>query len=209
MNINTTKTKEMLIGALNKNPPNLLTINNLPIERVTSFKLLGVTVSNTLNWDENISKICSKAGSRLHFMKLLKRAGMPPNELLIYYKSVIRPVMEYGCEVWQSNITEGQIHRLDTIQRRAERIIFSINNIQSELTPLKRRRDLNARHLFNRILQPNNCLHEILPAERLYDTAKLRHAQTLPIPFARTERFKRSFLPMTLSLPLTKVMLEH
>jgi len=202
MNINTDKTKEMLIGAANKNPPSLLVINDQPIERVTSFKLLGVTVSNTLNWNENTSKICSKASSRLHFLTLLKRAGMPVNELLSYYKSVIRPVMEYGCSVWQSSITEDQTHRLDAIQRRAERIILSSNNKLAELklTPLKKRRELNAKHVFNRMLEPDNCLHELLPAKRMSKvTEKLRHAQTLPITFARTERFKRSFLPNALA----------
>ena len=67
MNINTNKTKEMLLGPIRKNPPSLLNISCQPVERVNSFKLLGVTITDSLNWEENINKICSKAGSRLHF----------------------------------------------------------------------------------------------------------------------------------------------
>jgi len=94
MNINTAKTKEMLLGPINNDPPCLLTIGDNSIERVNSFKLLGVTVTYTLKWEENVSKICAKAGTRLHFLKLLKRAGMPASELINYYKTVIRPVIE-------------------------------------------------------------------------------------------------------------------
>jgi len=42
MNINVAKTKEMLIGRINKEPPpNIFMCNNV-IERVSSFRLLGV-----------------------------------------------------------------------------------------------------------------------------------------------------------------------
>jgi Reverse transcriptase (RNA-dependent DNA polymerase)/Domain of unknown function (DUF1891) len=199
MNLNIAKTKEMLIGAINKNPPGLLSINNQEIDRVTSFKLLGVIVTNTLDWNENITKICSKASTRLHFLKMLKRAGMSQNELVCYYRTVVRPVMEYSCSLWQSNITEEQTHRLDSIQRRAEHIIgisdCNIKTVANGLTPLKERREFHARRLFNSVLQPANCLHNILPSERNESiTNKLRRANKLPVPFARTERYKCSFL---------------
>jgi len=70
---------------------------------------------DTLNWEDNISKICVKAGTRLHFLKLLKRSGMPADELTTFYKTVIRPVMEYGITVWQAHITDEQTHRLDAM----------------------------------------------------------------------------------------------
>jgi len=96
--------------------PVFWTIGDNSIERVNSFKLLGVTATDTLKWEENVSKICAKAGTRLHFLKLLKRAGMPASSILInYYKTVIRPVIEYGSTVWQANITDDQTHRLDAV----------------------------------------------------------------------------------------------
>jgi hypothetical protein len=200
MNINITKTKEMLLGPITNNAPSLLSITGQQIERVTSFKLLGVTVTNTLSWEDNTSKICSKAGSRLHFLKLLKRAGMSEHDLTTYYKTVIRPVIEYGSSIWQASITDEQTHRLEAIQRRAERIICGENVQSGQLSPLKTRFDLHAKELFNSLLQPTSCLHDILPAER--DTAiinKLRHANKLPHLFARTERYKCSFVPYALA----------
>jgi len=48
MNINTKKTKEMLMGRMRKNPPDLVQLNGQPIERVKSYKLLGLRVNDAL-----------------------------------------------------------------------------------------------------------------------------------------------------------------
>ena len=45
MNVNGRKTKEMLSGLINKDPPLKLTLDESGVERVDSFKLLGVHVS--------------------------------------------------------------------------------------------------------------------------------------------------------------------
>lgn len=50
---------------------------NAIIERMTSFKLLVVTISADLSLDEHVSTMCKKASKRLHFMQLLKlKAGI-------------------------------------------------------------------------------------------------------------------------------------
>ena len=53
MNINTKKTKEMLLGTLLKNPPPSLQLNGSGIERVHSYKLLGFHVTDSLKWHEH------------------------------------------------------------------------------------------------------------------------------------------------------------
>jgi len=74
MNINITKTKEMIVGA-NVNPPLHLIFDDEIIERVFVYKLLGVLIDTNLKWDNHINSICSKASSRLHFRTQLKRNG--------------------------------------------------------------------------------------------------------------------------------------
>jgi Reverse transcriptase (RNA-dependent DNA polymerase) len=95
MNINIKKTKEMLIGSISNLPPLLATFHDHCIERVSSYKLLGVIVSNKLSWNEHIHFICLKANKRLHFRKLPMRSRMSPEDMLQYNKSLIRPVIEY------------------------------------------------------------------------------------------------------------------
>jgi hypothetical protein len=130
MNVNTIKTKEMLLGPVRKGQLALLQLNGQPIERVHSYKLLGLHVTDALKWNEHISAICSKAAKRLHFLKVLKRAAMTTDDLVYYYQSVIRPVTEYACVVWHTSLTKGQTQQLESIQKRAMQIIFGYDSAQ-------------------------------------------------------------------------------
>lgn len=105
MNINTKKTKEMLFGRITANPPPNVTFNTNAVDRVTSFKLLGLIITDNLSWENHVNAVCAKAGTRLHFLKLLKRSSVTFDDLLHYYKSIIRPVIEYACPVWQSGLS--------------------------------------------------------------------------------------------------------
>jgi len=60
MQLNASKTKEMILGPLAKfNPPLLSTIVGT-IDRVTSFKLLGVHIDSTLSWTIHVNNIIKK-----------------------------------------------------------------------------------------------------------------------------------------------------
>jgi len=93
MQINTSKTKEMIFGSLSTaNFPFLSTSAGLVV-RVSTFKLLGLNFDASLSWSVHITIITAKASS-----KQLKRAGVPPQQLLHFYATVI-------CPVLYSNIT--------------------------------------------------------------------------------------------------------
>jgi hypothetical protein len=114
------KTKEMLFGSIKKQPPPQIEFNQTFVDRADSFKPLGVHISDTLSWDDHVNAVCLKAGKRLFFLKQLKRSTVSIDDLLQYYKAVIRPVIECACPVWhQSGLTAEQKDRLQTIQRRA------------------------------------------------------------------------------------------
>ena len=73
MIVNGHKTKEMLVGAVLKDPPPYVTLSGTPVERITSFKLLGIYIVSDLKWGQHIDAITSEAASRLYFLKQLKR----------------------------------------------------------------------------------------------------------------------------------------
>jgi len=133
MNINTSKTKEMIIHFARSSQSivtDITTADDCPIERVSSFKLLGITLSNDLRWSCHVREISAKANKRSHFLKLLKRSAMITGDLLHYYKTVIRPVIEYACPVWLSSLTVDGLRRLETIQKRAIMIISGANDYE-------------------------------------------------------------------------------
>ena len=99
MIVNGRKRKEMIIGPILKDPPPDLLLNDTVVD--TPCKLLGVHVSNDLKWTEHVRAVTSKASSRLHFLKQLKRTGCAEDDLLYFYISVVRPILEYVCQVSQ------------------------------------------------------------------------------------------------------------
>ena len=119
MNISSRKTKEMLIGSISKDPPPHLMLCGASVDRVTTFKLLGIRVCSDLNWADHVDAIASNATSRVHFVKQLKRAGVPIRDLLHFYTAIVRPVLEYACALWHSGLTAGQCNAIENIQKRA------------------------------------------------------------------------------------------
>lgn len=77
-----------------------ITINDKQIEVVSSARLLGVIVSDNLRWNAHVESICKKAAKRLYFLKQLKRAKVPSEDMLLFYTTCIRPVLEYACPVF-------------------------------------------------------------------------------------------------------------
>jgi hypothetical protein len=55
----------------------VITIDNTPIERVQSHKLLGIWLQSDLKWHTNTFFIIKKARKRLYFLKMLKKYGAP------------------------------------------------------------------------------------------------------------------------------------
>ena len=102
------------VRPLSRNPPPQI-IGDLTVERVSQFKLLGITVSEKLKWNDDVANICFKMNKQLHFMGQLKRAGMSTNDLLFFYQTVIRPIAEYVCPVWHSGLTVDQSDRIESI----------------------------------------------------------------------------------------------
>jgi len=62
---------------------------------------------------------------------------MSTDDLLCFYKSVIRPVAEYACPVWHSILTVEQSNRIESFQKHALKIIYN------DFTPGDNAYDLN------------------------------------------------------------------
>ena len=103
-----------------------LCVSDYVIERVYSFKLLGVVIEHNLKWNAHVDSICAKASTRLHYLKVLERSSLSRDDLLYFYSSVIRPVLEYACPAWHTSLTQQQTRQIESIQKRALRIILIV-----------------------------------------------------------------------------------
>jgi hypothetical protein len=124
MHINLIKTKEMILGSVKDSTAQPLRVEEHDIERVDSFKLLGLIIDSNLRWNKHVEFICSKASQRLYYLKILKRSGLSSDDLLHFYCTVIRTVLEYACPARHTNLTLEETNSLEDVQRRALSIIF-------------------------------------------------------------------------------------
>ena len=81
--------------------PLIIVIGSNTIERVMTYKLLGVYVSNDLKWNHHVEVIVQKGNRRLYSLRVLKQCGAPPASLAKVYTTIVRPVLEYAAPVWQ------------------------------------------------------------------------------------------------------------
>ena len=109
MKLNLKKCKEMLLNFRKYSTciPSLK-FNDTTLERVPSFKLLGLWIDNNLKWQTNTDYIIRKAAvKRLFLLKVLKKYGASRDDMKRFFISAIRPILEYGAQVWNGGLTKA------------------------------------------------------------------------------------------------------
>ena len=99
----------------------------------------------------------------------LKRAGI--NQNVLNYVSIIRPVVEYACPVWLTNLPKHLSDNIEIIQKRCLKTIFpgyQCENIlhMVNLPTLHRRRDELCRAYFAKIKSSDHKLNALVPNGR-------------------------------------------
>ena len=80
-------------------------------------------ISNDLKWNVHVEMICKKVAKCLYFLRQLKRAKVPTNDLLTFYTTCIRLVAEYACSVFHTALPQYLSDQLERLQKRALRIM--------------------------------------------------------------------------------------
>ena len=165
LTINESKTKYMVFKTSKTKDTKTnhnITMNNVPLEEITTIKFLGIVLNNKLNWTDHKlhvkTKICKSIGILYNCRKFLKH-----NDLLTMYRTFVEPFFLYCLPIWGSSIhVESGI--LCKLQNKTLRILFEC----------KRTADAWAA-----------TSNKILNLEQLYkhETAKLcfkQHTKTIP-----------------------------
>ena len=140
-----------------------------------------------------------KAAKRVYMIYHLKRSGISQTDLVKVYMCIVRPVLEYACPVWHTNLP---IYLSDDIEMVQKRVLKSIspgkcyNDILNHtgISSLKERRDHLCRKYFNDMKVNSHKLNHLLPDKRQveYD---LRPVNAYPLPQTRTDRYRNSIIP--------------
>ena len=156
-------------------------------------------ISKDLKWIEHVDYICKKASKRLYALRLLKRSSIPAGKLVRVYTTCVRPILEFSCEVWHYSLAQYLSDEIESVQRRALRIIFPDLKYEDALVragvvSLFLRRKTICEKLFDQMCdETSHKLHSLVP--RRHKTGySLRNNNCLSIPKHRTSRFANSFI---------------
>ncbi|KAJ4436719.1 hypothetical protein ANN_16851 [Periplaneta americana] len=98
-------------------------IGDLSFEQVEKFKYLGATVTNINDTQEEIKRRINMGNACCYSVeKLLSSSLLSKNLKVRIYKTVILPVVLYGCETWTPTLREE--HRLRMFENKVLRKIF-------------------------------------------------------------------------------------
>ena len=133
LSLNISKTKYSLFHYKQKKIityPNI-EINNNKLSLVKHYKFLGIFMDDTLTWDVHIHYISNKISKTVGLLSKLK-SFFPKLILLNIYNSLILSNINYGITCWSF----GQCTRIETLQKRAIRIINNSHPYKSHTLPI-------------------------------------------------------------------------
>ncbi|VVT58418.1 uncharacterized protein SAPINGB_P006197 [Magnusiomyces paraingens] len=115
-----------LVQRIETNEKVQLTLPNGELrEPQKEVKLLGITLNNLLDFKSHILNKINKArkavGAIWHLGGVQK--GMRGSAVRSLYIACVRPIVEYGLEIWHHKILKGEIHKLEVMQNMALRRI--------------------------------------------------------------------------------------
>ena len=186
-----------------KNHP-VVSFNNLPINRKSTQKHLGLLLDEKLNFSEHINKKLKKATKSINLLRKLN-LSLPRSALLIIYKSFIRPHLDYGDIVYDQPNKLSLYEKIESLQYNA---VLAITGAIKDSSKEKFYQELGFESLKDRqLMRKLCCLYKIMSSKRpsyLYDILPpLQRSQRnqgffQPL-LCRTEIFKNSFLPYTIN----------
>jgi hypothetical protein len=132
LEINVEKTKYMIISHHpNSGQKQNIRIANVLFQNVAKFKYSGMALTNENgDHDENMSRLHSGNACYHSVQNLLSSHHISTKLKIKIYKTVIFPVVLYGCKTWSLNWREE--HRLRVFENRVPRRIFGPKREEDE-----------------------------------------------------------------------------
>uniref|UniRef100_A0A8C7MZF5 Reverse transcriptase domain-containing protein n=1 Tax=Oncorhynchus kisutch TaxID=8019 RepID=A0A8C7MZF5_ONCKI len=183
LTLNVNKTKEMIVDfrkQQREHPP--IHIDGTVVERVASFKFLGIHITDKLNWSTHTDSIVKKAQQRLFNLRRLKKFGLSPKALTNFYRCTIESILAGCITAWYGNCSAHNRKALQRVVRSAQRITGGkLPALQDTYTTRCYRKAIK---IIKDINHPSHCLFTPLSSRRQGQYRCIK---------AGTERLKNSF----------------
>ena len=163
---NIKKSKFMLIGSGQRlarlSSSLVVTVGDVHLEEVQSYKYLGVMININLAWHDHIQFIKSKINKKLGLLKRIKNY-LPLHSRILFYNSYILRNFDYADIVWGDRRNETLMSYLQILQNKAARIILDLDYRSSASFALKKLnwKDLKSWRIVNRLLFTYKCKNDL------------------------------------------------
>ncbi|XP_072033974.1 uncharacterized protein [Amphiura filiformis] len=177
------------------------------LEHVNYIKYLGLTVSHDLRWDKHVDRVVAKANNTLNFLRRNLNVNNPKVKAQAF-KSLVRPLLEYSCSVWDPH-TDHLTKKLEMVQRRAARFTLNKYRRTDSVTamlktlswPTLAERRRNARlSMFYKIHHDHVAVDpsQFVTFKNLTTPTRSENTLAYHIPHSRTDYHRTSFFPRTI-----------
>jgi hypothetical protein len=172
-------------------------------------KQLGITLNARMTFDDHIRENCKKAMNRITALKRL-RNRLPRKSKLDIYTSFIRPVLEFGWQLYDG-ASKQALSMLEKVQREALLLVTSaykktshtklLNEVGIPL--LSRRREMQKiqfMHKYARGKVPKYLCDIIPPTVGKKVGYNLRNVENIVLPRTKKTYFLKSFIPSSIKV---------
>jgi exonuclease III len=184
-----------------------ITMGGKVISQVDHHKHLGIILNSKMTWSKHVDYICEKASRRCNSMKRISSI-VPRRTLIHLYKSIVRPVLEYGCVLYD-NIDQVYINKIERVQRSAALVCtggYSLTSNECLLNELgwdklETRRSIFRLVLFYKILNnltPEYLRHLIPQQINQRSQYNLRNSNDFCTIHCRLSCYYRSYFPKSI-----------
>ena len=148
-----------------------------PVPFVSEYKYLGVWFTEDLKWSIHIGRTTKKAKKRsLSLRTLLTQKHLPPTIKILVWLGQVRPLLEYGAQVWEPTAKERK--KMESVQTQAGVLALRLNRkTKTEaVRALMHCTSLQARWDIRRLLYSAKLL-TMLPGRKVQQLSKLKGPQ--------------------------------
>ena len=151
------------------------------------------------SWQANTDMVVKKAFKRMCILRKLFEFKVKLKDLKQIYTLYIRSVVEQSCVVWSHSLTQEDEKKIERVQKIALRIILKENYQNydralemSVLQSLKARREILCSRFARKCTKSEETV-SMFPLNNKH--GKTRQEELYNVPFAYTDRLKRSAIP--------------
>ena len=180
LTLNTSKSKFMFIADSKKLKDTShfrVTVNDCAVGRESTFKYLGIAVTENLSWSDHIEFVRKKASRRLAVLPRRIKHLLPFYARNLFENPMVLPFLNYCDIVWGDRNNEMLMDSLQVLHNKAAKIVLDrpVYSSSTQVLLDLKWKDLRVRRRIHRPLYVFKCLNGLLDRNFDFNTGLSVH----------------------------------